>query len=69
MFVPQVNALPVQIDQKIPWLWDTAAGRHIIGRQALSSDMKSCLRKSVSPVAFATGGGSQPGQGVFRFHG
>ena len=60
--VPQVNALPIQLDRKIPWLWDTAAGRHIIGRQALSSDMKSCLRKSVSPVAFATGGGSQPGQ-------
>ena len=37
--VPQVNAMPVQLDQKIPWLWDTAAGRHIIGRQALSNDV------------------------------
>ena len=54
---------------KIPWLWDTAAGRHTIGRQALSSDMKSCLRKSVSPVAFATGGGSQPGQEFLGFTG
>ena len=67
--VPQVNALPIQLDRKIPWLWDTAAGRHIIGRQALSSDMKSCLRKSVSPVAFATGGGSQPGQESLGFTG
>ena len=66
---PQVNALPIQIDRKVPWLWDTAAGRHIIGRQALSSDMKSCLRKSVSPVAFATGGGSQPGQESLGFTG
>ena len=67
--VPQVNALPIQLDRKVPWLWDTAAGRHIIGRQALSSDMKSCLRKSVSPVAFATGGGSQPGQESLGFTG
>ena len=67
--VPQVNALPIQLDHKVPWLWDTAAGRHIIGRQALSSDMKSCLRKSVSPVAFATGGGSQPGQESLGFTG
>ena len=65
----QVNAVPVQIDQKIPWLWDTAAGRHIIGRQALSSEMKSCLRKSVSQVAFATGGGSQPAQESLGFAG
>ena len=65
----QVNAAPVQIDQKMPWFWDTAAGRHIIGRQALSSEMKSCLRKSVSPVAFATGGGSQPGQESLGFEG
>ena len=66
---PQVNALPIGVDQKIPWLWDTAAGRHIIGRQALSPTMKSCLRKSVSPVAFATGGGSQPGQESLAFEG
>ena len=31
--------------------------------------MKSCLRKSVSPVAFATGGGSQPGQESLAFEG
>ena len=67
--LPQVNALPLEIEQKIPWLWDTAAGRHIIGRQALSPTMKSCLRKSVSPVAFATGGGSQPGQESLAFEG
>ena len=67
--VEQVNAVPVQIDQKIPWLWDTAAGRHLIGRQALSSEMKSCLRKSVSQVAFATGGGSEPGQESLGFEG
>ena len=31
---------------KIPWLWDTAANRHLIGRQALNSNMKRCLQPS-----------------------
>ncbi len=62
--IPQVNALPLEVEQKIPWLWDTAAGRHSIGRQALSPSMKSCLRKSVSPVAFATGGVLSPGRSL-----
>ena len=41
--IPQVNALPLEVEQKIPWLWDTAAGRHIIGRQALSPTIRVCV--------------------------
>ena len=43
----------------VTWLWDTAAGRHLIGRQALSSDMRACVRTTSTPVGFATGGGAQ----------
>ena len=35
---------------------DTAAGRHLIGRQALNGNMIKCVRES-----FATGGGAQQG--------
>ena len=52
---------------KIPWLWDTAAGRHLIGRQALNGDMKKCLQPSQNPVAFSTGGGPQPSQDSLGF--
>ena len=54
---------------KIPWLWDTAAGRHLIGRQALTEDMKRCLQPSQNPVAFSTGGGPQPSQDSLGFRG
>ena len=60
---PNVPACVAQPDNgKIPWLWDTAAGRHLIGRQALDSHMKRCLQPSQNPVTFSTGGGPQPSQ-------
>ena len=60
---PDVPACVAQPDNgKIPWPWDTAAGRHLIGRQALDSQMKRCLQPSQNPVAFSTGGGPQPSQ-------
>ena len=46
-------------ENNVTWLWDTAAGRHLIGRQALSSDMRACVRTTSTPVGFATGGGAQ----------
>ena len=54
--VPIVDALPAKPTGAISWLWDTAAGRHLIGRQALTPHMKSYLQQSPNPVAFATGG-------------
>ena len=67
--VSQVHAMPMLPDNKISWLWDTAAGRHLIGKQALSRDMRQHLNESPNPVAFATGGGSQPGQESIAFDG
>ena len=53
----------------IPWFWDTAASRHLVGRQALTSEMKSSVQPTSNPVAFATGGASQPSQGFLGFEG
>ena len=64
-----INAMPMKASKSIPWLWDTAAGRHLIGRQALTPAMKGHLQQSPNPVAFATGGGSQPGQESLAFNG
>ena len=64
-----INAMPMKASKSIPWLWDTAAGRHLIGRQALTPAMKEHLQQSPNPVAFATGGGSQPGQESLVFNG
>ena len=64
-----INAMPMKASKSIPWLWDTAAGRHLIGRQALTPAMKEHLQQSPNPVAFATGGGSQPGQESLAFNG
>ena len=67
---PDVPACVAQPEGgKIPWLWDTAAGRHLIGRQALDSDMQRCLQPSQNPVAFSTGGGPQPSQDSLGFKG
>ena len=67
---PDVPACVAQPEGgKIPWLWDTAAGRHLIGRQALDSDMKRCLQPSQNPGAFSTGGGPQPSQDSLGFKG
>ena len=54
--LPVVNAAPLNPDGSIPWLWDTAAGRHLIGKQALTPKMNEYLKPSPKPVAFATGG-------------
>ncbi|CAE7750010.1 unnamed protein product [Symbiodinium sp. CCMP2592] len=56
-------------DGKITWLWDTAAGRHLIGRQALSSKALSCVTRSETPVGFATGGGAREGTHSLAFEG
>ena len=64
-----VPGMPMKPSKAIPWLWDTAAGRHLIGRQALTPAMKEHLQQSPNPVAFATGGGSQPGQESLSFEG
>ena len=42
--LPIVNALPSKLSGAIPWLWDTAAGRHLIGKQALTPKMKEFLQ-------------------------
>ena len=64
--IPQVNALPLEVDQKIPWLWDTAAGRHIIGRQALSPTMKSCCVSLCPQSPSQQGGVPNPGKSLLR---
>ena len=51
-----IGAVPAVSEKKISWLWDTAAGRHLIGRQVLTPEMKKHLQESPNPVAFATGG-------------
>ncbi|CAE7028491.1 GIP [Symbiodinium sp. CCMP2592] len=68
---PLINALPAELNQdgKITWLWDTAAGRHLIGRQALSSKALSCVTRSETPVGFATGGGAREGTHSLAFEG
>ena len=64
-----IGAVPAVSEKKISWLWDTAAGRHLIGRQVLTPEMKKHLQESPNPVAFATGGGHQPGQESIAFEG
>ena len=67
--VPIVDAMPSKLTGAIPWLWDAAAGGHLIGKQALTPKMKEFLQQSPNPVAFATGGGSQAGQESITFDG
>ena len=68
---PLVNAVPAELNQngKVTWLWDTAAGRHLIGRQALTSKALSCVTRSETPVGFATGGGAREGTHSLAFEG
>ena len=52
-----ITAMPFKASKAstaIPWLWDTAAGRHLIGRQALTPAMRENVQHSPNPVAFAT---------------
>ncbi|CAE7231161.1 unnamed protein product [Symbiodinium sp. CCMP2592] len=65
----QRRPLSLNQDGKITWLWDTAAGRHLIGRQALSSKALSCVTRSETPVGFATGGGAREGTHSLAFEG
>ena len=66
---PVINAMPFKASTAIPWLWDTAAGRHLIGRQALTPSMRKSVQHTPNPVAFATGGGSQSGKESLTFSG
>ena len=66
---PVIPAMPFKASKTVSWLWDTAAGRHLIGRQVLTPIMKQHVQQSANPVAFATGGGSQPGQESLSFNG
>ena len=69
---PIISAMPSQTlssPGKVTWLWDTAAGRHLIGRQALSSRALACVRPTDSPVGFATGGGAREGSHTLAFEG
>ena len=66
---PVITAMPFKAPTAIPWLWDTAAGRHLIGHQALTPAMRENVQHSPNPVAFATGGGSQSGKESLTFSG
>ena len=69
---PIISAMPSQTlssPGKVTWLWDTAAGRHLIGRQALSARALACVRPTDSPVGFATGGGAREGSHTLAFEG
>ncbi|CAK9031246.1 unnamed protein product [Durusdinium trenchii] len=48
---------------------DTAAGRHLFGRQALTQKMRECASPSNSPVNFTTGGGAQQSADSLAFTG
>ena len=67
--VAQVHAMPAFEDGKVSWLWDTAAGRHLFGRQALTQEMRECASPSNSPVSFTTGGGAQQSADSLAFAG
>ena len=65
--VPAMTASAVS--HTVPWLWDTAAGRHLFGRQAMTPAMKKCVRETDAPVSFSTGGGARPGNHTVGFEG
>ena len=66
---PVITAMPSKASTAISWLWDTAAGRHLIGRQVLTPSMRKSVQHTPNPVAFATGGGSQSGKESLTFSG
>ena len=67
---PLISALPAAPAQdKVPWIWDTGAGRHLIGKQALNHKAAACVRRTDSPVGFATGGGACEGSQTLSFEG
>ena len=50
--LPIIDTMPTGA---IPWRWNTAAGGHLIGKQASTPKTKEYLQQSPNPVAFATG--------------
>ena len=58
--VPIVDARPFKPTGAIPWPWDTAAGRHLIGKQYAAIS---------KPSSFRNRGGSQAGQESIAFDG
>ena len=67
---PLITALPAATAQdKVTWIWDTGAGRHLIGKQALNHKAAACVRRTDSPVGFATGGGAREGNQTLSFEG
>ena len=67
---PLISAMPVAAPQdKVTWIWDTGAGRHLIGKQALNHKAAACVRRTDSPVGFATGGGAREGNQTLSFEG
>ena len=67
---PLISAMPAaQAQDKVTWIWDTGAGRHLIGKQALNHKAAACVRRTDSPVGFATGGGAREGNQTLSFEG
>ena len=67
---PLISAMPAaQAQDKVTWIWDTGAGRHLIGKQALNNKAAACVRRTDSPVGFATGGGAREGNQTLSFEG
>ena len=67
---PLISAMPAaQAQDKVTWIWDTGAGRHLIGKQALNRKAAACVRRTDSPVGFATGGGAHEGNQTLSFEG
>ena len=54
---------------KITWIWDTGAGRHLIRKQALNHKAAAFVRRTDSPVGFATGGGAREENQTLSFEG
>ena len=61
--------MPAFDASRVSWLWDTAAGGHLFGRQALTHQMKECTAPSNNPVIFTTGGGAQQSADSLGFTG
>ena len=65
-----INAMPAaQAQDKVTWIWDTAAGRHLVGKQALNRKAAVCVRRTDSPVGFAAGGGAREGNQTLSLEG
>ena len=54
---------------KVTWIWDTGAGRHLIGKQALNRKAAACVRRADSAVGLVTGGGAREGNQTLSFEG